>query len=181
MAAVSVQAAKKYATLPPTVRTLASGVPTAPSLNLSARAHDAHHAGRSDVPSKWAGGYQLSSSSLVNKSFATGLCALLCVFFPRNLCVCACVRCVLKCGPPSPNHGRLLPTAHHAYLRAPPRRPRSPRPERIPGVLRLVQPRALLLRDRVHGRTLCVGRQVVRGGVSGHHVCVGGRACAREG
>ncbi|KAI9462346.1 ubiquinol-cytochrome c reductase iron-sulfur subunit [Lactarius psammicola] len=74
MAAASLQAAKKYATLPPTVRTLASGVPNAPSLNLSARGQDAHHhghAGRSDVPPKWAGGYQLSSSSLVNKSFAT--------------------------------------------------------------------------------------------------------------
>ncbi|KAH9044685.1 ubiquinol-cytochrome c reductase iron-sulfur subunit [Lactarius hengduanensis] len=74
MAAASLQAAKKYATLPPTVRTLASGVPNAPSINLSARAHDAHHhghAGRSDVPPKWAGGYQLSSSGLVNKSFAT--------------------------------------------------------------------------------------------------------------
>ncbi|KAN0134927.1 ubiquinol-cytochrome c reductase iron-sulfur subunit [Lactarius tabidus] len=71
MAATSLQAAKKYATLPPTVRTLASGVPNAPSLNLSARAHDAHHTARSDVPPKWAGGYQLSSSSLVNKSFAT--------------------------------------------------------------------------------------------------------------
>ncbi|KAF8272935.1 ubiquinol-cytochrome c reductase iron-sulfur subunit [Lactarius quietus] len=72
MAAASLQAAKKYATLPPTVRTLASGVPNAPSLNLDARAHDAHHhGGRSDMPSKWAGGYKLSSSSLVNKSFAT--------------------------------------------------------------------------------------------------------------
>ncbi|KAH9081862.1 ubiquinol-cytochrome c reductase iron-sulfur subunit [Lactarius deliciosus] len=74
MAAASLQAAKKYATLPPTVRTLASGVPNAPSINLSARSQDAHHhghAGRSDVPPKWAGGYQLSSSGLVNKSFAT--------------------------------------------------------------------------------------------------------------
>ena len=97
MAAVSVQAAKKYATLPPTVRTLASGVPTAPSLNLSARAHDgAHHAGRSDVPSKWAGGYQLSSSSLVNKSFATGLCAL----SHPQICVCVCVRVCSSAVPP---------------------------------------------------------------------------------
>ncbi|KAI0304674.1 ubiquinol-cytochrome c reductase iron-sulfur subunit [Russula brevipes] len=67
------QAAKKYATLPPTVRTLASGVPHAPSLNLSARTPDAHHghASRTDVPPKWAGGYQLSSNGLVNKSFTT--------------------------------------------------------------------------------------------------------------
>src|SRR5258707_3851753 len=71
----ALQAAKKYATLPPTVRTLASGVPTAPSLNLSARTSDAHHhghAGRSDLPSKWTGGYQLSSSGLIKKSFSTG-------------------------------------------------------------------------------------------------------------
>jgi hypothetical protein len=74
----ALQAAKKYATLPPTVRTLASGVPNAPSLNLSARTSDAHHhghhegGGRSDSPSKWTGGYQLSSNGLVNKSFATG-------------------------------------------------------------------------------------------------------------
>ena len=90
MAAASLQAAKKYATLPPTVRTLASGVPNAPSLNLSAQAHDAHHHhGRSDVPPKWAGGYQLSSSSLVNKSFATGVCT-----FSIFLCVWKCsVQC----------------------------------------------------------------------------------------
>jgi len=71
----ALQAAKKYATLPPTVRTLASGVPNAPSLNLSSRTSDAHHhghAGRSDSPSKWTGGYQLSSNGLINKSFATG-------------------------------------------------------------------------------------------------------------
>lgn len=71
----AIQAAKKYATLPPTVRTLASGVPNAPSLNLSARTSDAHHhghAGRSDLPSKWTGGYQLSSNGLINKSFTTG-------------------------------------------------------------------------------------------------------------
>jgi len=71
----ALQAAKKYATLPPTVRTLASGVPTAPSLNLSPRTPDTHHHGhaasRSDLPPKWAGGYQLSSSGLINKSFTT--------------------------------------------------------------------------------------------------------------
>ena len=70
----ALQAAKKYATLPPTVRTLASGVPNSPSLNLSARTLDTHHhghAGRSDVPPKWAGGYQLSPNGLINKSFTT--------------------------------------------------------------------------------------------------------------
>ncbi|KAI0308018.1 ubiquinol-cytochrome c reductase iron-sulfur subunit [Multifurca ochricompacta] len=77
MAAVALQATKKYATLPPTVRTLASGVPNAPSLNLSARTLDAGHshhngnAARSDAPPKWAGGHQLSSSGLINKSFST--------------------------------------------------------------------------------------------------------------
>ena len=169
MAAASLQAAKKYATLPPTVRTLASGVPNAPSLNLSARANDAHHASRSDLTPKWASGYQLSSSSLVNKSFTTGLCTFSCIVI---FCVCL-VRS-------SPGHGRL-PAAHHAYLRAPSRRTRSPRPERIPGVLRLVQPRALLLRDWLHGRALRVGRQVVRYGVFGLHVRLGGRARARKG
>ncbi|KAI0274863.1 ubiquinol-cytochrome c reductase iron-sulfur subunit [Gloeopeniophorella convolvens] len=72
----ALHAAKKYATLPPTVRTLATGVPSAPSVNLAARALDAGHghhapAGRSDAPAKWAGGFQLSSSGLVNKSFST--------------------------------------------------------------------------------------------------------------
>jgi len=87
----ALQAAKKYATLPPTVRTLASGVPTAPSLNLHARNPDAHHhghaGGRSDLPSKWAGGYQLSSSGLINKSFTTGTpldLEYLFLFFPNK-------------------------------------------------------------------------------------------------
>ncbi|KAH9982693.1 ubiquinol-cytochrome c reductase iron-sulfur subunit [Lactifluus volemus] len=53
----ALQAAKKYATLPPTVRTLASG--------------HGHHPVRSDAPPKWAGGYRHSSSGLINKSFAT--------------------------------------------------------------------------------------------------------------
>ena len=95
MAASSLQAAKKYATLPPTVRTLASGVPNAPSLNLSARAHGAHHHhGRSDAPPKWAGGYQLSSSGLVNKSFATGECSSSSSLQPAILlCSGSCALC----------------------------------------------------------------------------------------
>src|SRR5258708_14049023 len=71
----ALQAAKKYATLPPTVRTLASGVPTAPSLNLSARTSDAHHhghAGRSDLPSKWTGGHCPPPPRCINKLFTPG-------------------------------------------------------------------------------------------------------------
>jgi ubiquinol-cytochrome c reductase iron-sulfur subunit len=82
----ALQAAKKYATLPPTVRAAASGVPNAPSLNLSAQAPDAHHhghAGRSDM-SKWAGGYRLSSSGLINKSFTTGKPVHLSRATPKN-------------------------------------------------------------------------------------------------
>ncbi|KAI0067941.1 ubiquinol-cytochrome c reductase iron-sulfur subunit [Artomyces pyxidatus] len=74
----AVHAAKKYATLPPTVRTLASGVPTAPSVNLAARAaaghgHDHHHsaAHRADHPARWAGGAKLYSAGLINKSYIT--------------------------------------------------------------------------------------------------------------
>ena len=50
---------------------LASSVLNAPSLNLSARTSDAHHhhghTGRSDLPSRWTGGYQLSPNGLTNK------------------------------------------------------------------------------------------------------------------
>ncbi|KAI0322326.1 Rieske [2Fe-2S] iron-sulfur domain-containing protein [Amylostereum chailletii] len=65
-------AAKKYVTLAPTVRTLASGVPSA-SVNLGARtlsAH-AHGAGRSDTPAPWTGGVALGSNGLVKKSIVT--------------------------------------------------------------------------------------------------------------
>ncbi|THH17401.1 hypothetical protein EW146_g3390, partial [Bondarzewia mesenterica] len=62
----------------PTVRTLASGTPSAPSVNLAARAvasgHDHAHGAvgpRSDLPSKWAGGYKVSAGGLVNKSYIT--------------------------------------------------------------------------------------------------------------
>ena len=70
----ALQAASKYATLPPTVRMLVSGVPNAPSLNLPHRlpTHHHGHAGRSDVPLEWAGGYQLLSKGPINKSFTIG-------------------------------------------------------------------------------------------------------------
>ena len=65
-------AAKKYVTLAPTVRTLASGVPTA-SVNLGARAlgGHAHGAGRSDAPAPCTGGLSLSSSGLAKRAVVT--------------------------------------------------------------------------------------------------------------
>lgn len=73
--------AKKYATVLPTVRTLANGTPFAPSVNLAAVAvggghgHGHHGAGpRSDVPSKWAGGYRSTGMGAFNKSYLTGAC-----------------------------------------------------------------------------------------------------------
>ena len=68
---------KKAFTLPPTVRTLASGVPTASLLNIQARAHGEHHdhghaAGpRSDAPSAFASSLKLSSQGLVQNTFAS--------------------------------------------------------------------------------------------------------------
>ncbi|KAF5312461.1 hypothetical protein D9619_003481 [Psilocybe cf. subviscida] len=71
----TIHAVKKAVSLPPTVRTLASGVPSTPLLNLSARApHDPHshahgaHAPRSDVAPAWAGGASLSSSGFVSRT-----------------------------------------------------------------------------------------------------------------
>jgi len=76
---VAIHAAKKAAlTIPPTVRTLPSGVPTAPLLNLAARApasshgHDHGHAGpRGDAPPRWAGGVSRTSSGLVSTTYLT--------------------------------------------------------------------------------------------------------------
>lgn len=78
-AMAAVHAAKKAAlTIPPTVRTLPSGVPTAPLLNLAARApasshgHDHGHAGpRGDLPPRWAGGVSRTSSGLVSTTYLT--------------------------------------------------------------------------------------------------------------
>ena len=72
------QAVKMAVTLPPTVRTLSSGVPYAPLLNLVAGApHDPnnHHVvggHRSDVAPRWAGGVSRTSFSLISKTLTTG-------------------------------------------------------------------------------------------------------------
>ncbi|KAF8807273.1 ubiquinol-cytochrome c r [Phlegmacium glaucopus] len=72
------QAVKKAVTLAPTVRTLPSGIPYAPLLNVAARApHDPHSHGhsdtavRSDSAPRWAGGISRTSSGLVSKTFTT--------------------------------------------------------------------------------------------------------------
>ena len=72
------QATKKALSVPPTVRTLPSGVPAAPSLlNLRARApadahgHDHGHGAagpRTDAIPKWAGGMNLGAY----KSYVSG-------------------------------------------------------------------------------------------------------------
>ncbi|TFK41299.1 ubiquinol-cytochrome c reductase iron-sulfur subunit [Crucibulum laeve] len=74
----SFQAVKKAVTLAPTVRTLPSGIPAAPLLNLAARApHDAHSHGhspagtRSDSAPHWVGGVSTSPSGLRSKLFTT--------------------------------------------------------------------------------------------------------------
>lgn len=70
------QAVKKAVTLAPTVRTLSSGVPSAPLVNLAAKAPAGHGHGasgpRSDVPPKWAGGVSQSHSGLVSKTYMNG-------------------------------------------------------------------------------------------------------------
>lgn len=72
----SFSAVKKAVTLSPTVRTLPSGIPSAPLLNLAARApshgHDGHGHGsgpRQDKPARFVGGVKTTSSGLVSKTF----------------------------------------------------------------------------------------------------------------
>jgi len=72
----SFQAVKKAVTLSPTVRTLPTGVPNAPLLNLAARAslpaHDDHAHGsgpRSDKPARFVGGVKSTLSGLISKTF----------------------------------------------------------------------------------------------------------------
>jgi len=73
----SFQAVKKSLTLAPTVRTLPSGVPAAPLLNLAARAPADHHGHghssgpRADAPPSWAGGVTKSPFSLFTKTYTT--------------------------------------------------------------------------------------------------------------
>ena len=73
------KAVKKAVALNPTVRTLPSGIPYAPLLNLAAKApHDPHGHGhadttaRSDFAPRWAGGISRNYSGLVSKTFITG-------------------------------------------------------------------------------------------------------------
>ncbi|TFK93058.1 ubiquinol-cytochrome c reductase iron-sulfur subunit [Polyporus arcularius HHB13444] len=74
----TVHLSKKAVTIPTTVRTLSSGVPVAPLVNLAARgsAGSGHGHGhgasgpRSDVPPRWAGGVSRTSSGLLSKTFA---------------------------------------------------------------------------------------------------------------
>jgi len=69
------QAVKKAATLPATVRTLASGVPNVPLVNLAARAPASHDHGhgtsgpRSDAAPRWVGGVSSTSSGLASKTY----------------------------------------------------------------------------------------------------------------
>ncbi|KAJ3777605.1 Rieske [2Fe-2S] iron-sulfur domain-containing protein [Lentinula raphanica] len=76
----SFQAMKKSINLVPTVRTLPSGVPAAPLLNLKTRAPADHHGHghgssgpRSDVPPSWVGGVSKSHYSLSTKTYTTVL------------------------------------------------------------------------------------------------------------
>jgi len=66
---------KRAVTLSPTVRTLPSGVPSAPLLNLAAPSHGhGHHSGpRSDKPARFVGGVKTSSSGLISKTFLAAL------------------------------------------------------------------------------------------------------------
>lgn len=71
----SVHAVRKSVNLPPTVRALPSGFPSAPRLNLAARApaggHDHGHGTppRSDAPSSFTGGVKSTSVGLVSKTY----------------------------------------------------------------------------------------------------------------
>lgn len=78
MAAVHAVKNTVVVTLSPTVRTLPSGVPTAPFLNLTARAptsshgHGHGHANpRGDAPPRWAGGVSRTSAGLVSTTYLT--------------------------------------------------------------------------------------------------------------
>ncbi|EJD04403.1 ubiquinol-cytochrome c reductase iron-sulfur subunit [Fomitiporia mediterranea MF3/22] len=75
----SLRPLKKALTLPPTVRTLPSGVPSACYVNFAGRALPDEHAHghgegpapRSDAPAPWATKFSKTASSLVTKSFTT--------------------------------------------------------------------------------------------------------------
>ncbi|KIJ21543.1 hypothetical protein PAXINDRAFT_165014 [Paxillus involutus ATCC 200175] len=73
----SFQAVRKSINLPPTARALPSGLPSAPRLNLAARApSDGHDHGngagpRADVPSRFTGGVKTTSVGLVSRTFVS--------------------------------------------------------------------------------------------------------------
>ena len=75
----TVYIAKKAVTIAPTIRTLPSGVPVAPLLNLAARAPASSHHGhshspagpRADTPPSWAGGVSRTQTGLVSKTYMT--------------------------------------------------------------------------------------------------------------
>lgn len=77
----SFQAVKKAINLAPTVRTLPTGIPVAPPLNLAARvpssAHNHTHGAsgpRADIQPRWAGGVLRTSYSIVSRTFSNGEC-----------------------------------------------------------------------------------------------------------
>lgn len=75
------QAVKKATTLAPTLRALPSGIPSAPLLNIAAKApHDPHAHGhgehaspRADVAPRWASGIYKTPLGLVSKTFTSGM------------------------------------------------------------------------------------------------------------
>lgn len=75
----TLRAIKKVVTTPPTVRSLASGAPCAPLVNLRVRApqgehghNDGHGTGpRQDAPASWASGVRITGSGFASKSFVT--------------------------------------------------------------------------------------------------------------
>ncbi|PPR00018.1 hypothetical protein CVT24_009025 [Panaeolus cyanescens] len=74
----TMQAVKKATTLAPTLRALPSGIPSAPLLNLAAKApHDPHahghgeHAPRADATPKWASGVYKTPLGLVSRTFTS--------------------------------------------------------------------------------------------------------------
>ncbi|KAJ7596630.1 Rieske [2Fe-2S] iron-sulfur domain-containing protein [Mycena floridula] len=67
----SFHAVKKAINLSPTVRTLPSGIPAVPSINLAVRASSdghGHGSGRSDIAPRWASGTSRSSSTFLSKT-----------------------------------------------------------------------------------------------------------------
>jgi len=164
------QAVKKAVTLTPSVRTLPSGIPYGPLLNLAVRApHDAHSHGhsepgiRSDVAPRWAGGVSRTSSGLVSKTFTTGQSSF--------------TRLPVSRFSHFSHHYSYpfqLSTPSYPHLRCRERRPRLLCIPHQSGE----QSRPFLLYGRFHGCHLCVCRQVHRVRVLAEHGCL--RRCPRS-